>query len=130
VKAIMLSKIFLFYKRHSGSWLWILHRLTGVALVVYICLHLWELHTLAYETPDAFNHKMLTFQSLGFKFIEWMLLGVVLVHALNGIRIMFVDFFGGARYHKRLNWIMVVLFVVLMGFAGYPMFFEKLLATL
>ncbi|MFB6347121.1 MAG: succinate dehydrogenase, cytochrome b556 subunit [bacterium] len=113
----MFSKIFFFYKRHAGSWAWILHRLSGVALVFYICLHLWELHTLAYADPD---------QSIGFKFVEWMLLGVVLVHALNGIRIMFVDFFGGARYHGKLNAIMVLLFVVLMGFAGFPMFFKYL----
>jgi len=126
----LLSKIFFFYRRHAGSWAWILHRFSGVALVLYICLHLWELHTLAYASPASFNHHMLTFQSLGFKFLEWTLLGVVLVHALNGIRIMFVDFFGGARYHEKLNLIMVVLFVVLMGFAGYPMFFSKLLATM
>ncbi len=126
----MFSKITLFYRRHAGSWAWILHRLSGVALVLYLCLHLWELHTLAYASPVDFNHHMLTFESLGFKFLEWFLLGIVLVHALNGIRIMIVDFFGGARYHRKLNLIMVILFVVLMGFAGYPMFFTKLLTTL
>lgn len=122
----MFSKIFLFYRRHAGSWAWILHRLSGVALVLYICLHLWELHTLAYANPDRFNHHMLTFQSIGFKFLEWSLLGVVLVHALNGIRIMVVDFFGGARYHKKLLVWLTFAFVVMMGFAGYPMFFQHL----
>lgn len=124
----MLSKILIFYRRHSGSWAWLLHRVTGIALVFYICLHLWELHTLAYADPDHFNHHMLTFQTIGFKFLEWTLLGVVLIHALNGIRIMCVDFFGGARYHQKLNLIFVVLFFVLMAAAGYPMFLKYLLA--
>lgn len=123
----MLSRIFLFYKRHIGSWWWIIHRLTGLALVVYLILHLWELHTLAYADPDPFNHKMLVFQSIPFKFLEWMLVGVVLLHALNGIRIMIVDFYGGARYDAKLSLLMFVAFLVLFGVAGYPMFFMHLL---
>lgn len=122
----MLSRIFTFYKRHSGSWAWILHRLTGIALVVYIILHLWELHTLAYASENYFNQKMLIFQTLFFKFTEWALLGVVFLHALNGIRIMIVDFYGGARYHKKLMVILGLVFVLLMGFSGWPMFFRYL----
>lgn len=122
----MLSRIITFYKRHSGSWAWILHRLTGIALVVYIILHLWELHTLAYVSERPFNHKMVIFQSLFFKFIEWSLLGVVFLHALNGIRVMIVDFWGGARYHKKLMVILGIIFVLMMAFAGWPMFFRYL----
>lgn len=122
----MLSKIFMFYKRHSGSWAWILHRLTGIALVVYIILHLWELHTLAYASEYHFNHKMLVFQNLFFKFTEWALLGVVFLHALNGIRIMIVDFYGGARYHKKLMIILGIVFLLMMAFSGWPMFFRYL----
>lgn len=122
----MLSRIITFYKRHSGSWAWILHRLTGIALVVYVILHLWELHTLSYVSERPFNHKMVIFQALFFKFIEWALLGVVFLHALNGIRVMIVDFYGGARYHKKLMVGLGVLYVLLMGFAGWPMFFRYL----
>lgn len=123
----MISRIFLFYKRHIGSWWWIVHRLTGLALVIYLVLHLWELHTLAYEAPDAFNHKMLIFQSLPFKFMEWMLVGVVLVHALNGVRIMIVDFFGGARHNHVLSLVTFLVMIVLFLAAGYPMFLMHLL---
>ncbi len=123
----MLSKIFLYYKRHLGSWAWIVHRLSGIALVFYLVLHLWELHMLGYARPDAFNQQMLVFQSIPFKFLEWCLLGVVLVHALNGIRVMIVDLWGGARYHKKLLGWLTLAFVVLMLLSGYPMFFKHLI---
>ncbi|MFB6355707.1 MAG: succinate dehydrogenase, cytochrome b556 subunit [bacterium] len=122
----MLSKVAYFYRRHIGSWAWIIHRLTGIALVGYIIAHIWELHTLAYASPDAFNHKMLVFQSIGWKFMEWSLLGIVMAHAVNGIRIMFVDFFGGARYRVKLNIICGLIFVILMGITIWPMFLSHL----
>ena len=72
------------YKKDSGSWAWILHRFTGIALIGYLFLHIYSLSPLT-EGEVAFNNKMATFASPVFMIIEWLLFAFVLFHALNGM---------------------------------------------
>ena len=105
------------YKKDSGSWAWIFHRITGIALIGYLLLHIYSLSPLA-EGEAAFNNKMQTFSSPFFMILEWFLFAFVLFHSLNGIRIVIVDWADGAKYHKqlyKLNWIIGIILFLGMG---------------
>jgi len=105
------------YKKDSGNWAWILHRITGIALIAYLFLHIYSLSPLT-EGEVAFNNKMATFASPVFMVIEWFLFAFVLFHSLNGIRIVIVDWADGAKYHKqlyRLSWIVGIILFLAMG---------------
>lgn len=105
------------YKKDSGSWAWILHRITGIALIGYLFLHIYSLSPLT-EGEVAFNNKMAAFSSPFFMVLEWFLFAFVLFHALNGIRIVIVDWADGAKYHKqlyRLSWIVGIILFLAMG---------------
>lgn len=105
------------YKKDSGSWAWILHRITGIALIGYLFLHIYSLSPLT-EGEVAFNNKMAAFSSPFFMILEWLLFAFVLFHALNGIRIVIVDWADGAKYHKqlyRLSWIVGIILFLAMG---------------
>ncbi|HMS66170.1 MAG TPA: succinate dehydrogenase, cytochrome b556 subunit [Ignavibacteria bacterium] len=105
------------YKKDSGSWAWILHRITGIALIAYLFLHVYSLSPLT-QGEAAFNAKMQTYSSPFFMVIEWFLFAFVLFHALNGIRIVIVDWADGAKYHKhmhKLSWIIGILLFLGMG---------------
>lgn len=112
------NKLIVAYRRYSGSWAYILHRLTGIGLIVYLFVHIWALTSLT-RGRAAFAEEMVTFTSPPFKIAEWLLGALVMFHAFNGIRIAVVDLGNGARYHKKLLaavWVVGVAVVVAMFF--------------
>jgi succinate dehydrogenase / fumarate reductase cytochrome b subunit len=104
------------YHRFLGTWAWIMHRLAGLALIFYLCLHIWIINTLT-KGPEAFNGLMQFLGSPLFKYLEIGLWGVILFHAFNGMRIVAIDFFKGSLYHKKLFFILI-LFGVLLWLSG------------
>lgn len=112
------NRLILAYRRNSGSWAYILQRLTGIGLVAYLFIHIWALSSLT-QGRAAFAKEMVTFTSPPFKVAEWLLGALVMFHAFNGIRIAIVDLANGARYHKKLLgavWVTGIAVVVLMFF--------------
>ncbi len=105
------------YKKDSGSWAWILHSITGIALIGYLFLHVYSLSPLT-KGEVAFNNAMQTYTSPFFMVLEWFLFAFVLFHSLNGIRIVIVDWADGAKYHKqlyRLSWVFGIILFIAMG---------------
>jgi succinate dehydrogenase cytochrome b subunit len=105
------------YKKDSGSWAWILHRITGIALIGYLFLHVYSLSPLT-NGEVAFNHAMETYTTPFFMVLEWFLFAFVLFHSLNGIRIVIVDWADGASYQKqlfRLTWVLGIILFLAMG---------------
>jgi len=105
------------YRKDSGSWAWIFHRISGIALIAYVFMHIWSLSPLA-NGEKAFNDKMALYSTPLFSVIEWLLFAFVLFHSLNGVRIVIVDWADGARYHKQLylySWIIGILLFIAMG---------------
>ena len=114
------------YKKDSGSWAWIFHRVTGIALIGYLFLHIYSLSTLT-SGRTAFETKMQAFLSPPLLALEWFLFIIVLFHSLNGVRIVLVDWADGAKYHKtlyRFSWIIGIILFLLMG---YIMFSHEIL---
>jgi succinate dehydrogenase / fumarate reductase, cytochrome b subunit len=112
------NKLIITYRRNSGSWAYLLQRLTGVGLVAYLFVHIWALMSLAHGRA-AFAIEMKTFTTPPFKVAEWLLGALVMFHAFNGIRIALIDLANGARYHKKLLaavWITGIAVVVMMFF--------------
>jgi succinate dehydrogenase / fumarate reductase, cytochrome b subunit len=97
-----------------GTWSYLLHRITGIGLAVYLLMHTWVLSS-AQSGPAAFNSRMESVQTPFFHFLELFLSVAVFWHLLNGIRITLADFFSWTRIHKPLFWIVVVLFVAVMS---------------
>jgi succinate dehydrogenase / fumarate reductase cytochrome b subunit len=113
------TKIFdLNYYKFIGSWAWILHRLAGLALIFYLCLHIWVINTLTLG-PEKFDSVMGFLGSPMFKLLEVGLWGVILFHAFNGARIVIVDFFKGALFHKKLFFLLIAIAAILWVIGTY-----------
>ncbi len=106
------------YKLRVGMFAWILHRLTGLALVGYLVLHVWGLK--AITNPEAYNALITSYHAPIFKVGEFLLLGAVIYHALNGLRIVLIDFVGWSPNQKRLFWTLGAVAAVLLVVGGYP----------
>lgn len=67
--------------------MFILHRLTGLALLGYLAAHIWALSTALMGGAAMFDAVMSMLSKPAFFAIELVLLGCVIFHGLNGLRL-------------------------------------------
>jgi len=91
------------YKWRGGMLSWILHRLSGIGLVLFIVIHIWGMYSIA-KGPKEFNAVIATYNSPLFKVLEIFLFAAIMFHAVNGLRIIVLDFASGSKYPKPLLW--------------------------
>lgn len=109
------------YRIHLGTLAWILHRLSGLALIFYLLLHVWVIHHLI-KGEASFDGIMETFSSPLFKFLEIGLVGVILYHLFNGLRVTLIDMGVMVERQKVLFGIAVALWLVSWFVIGAIMF--------
>ena len=80
----------------------VVQRVTGLGLLLYLLLHVRTIHKLS-EGPQAFDEALAFFRNPFFKLAEIALLGTVIIHALNGIRLTLLDLSVG-HDKQRLYW--------------------------
>ena|ERR1041384_6733439 len=111
----------------SGMTAHLLQRATGLLLLIYLFLHVHTIRELR-NGPAAFNSALGTFRSPLFKLLEIALLGTVILHALNGVRITLIDLGIGHAQERRLFWGFAVGAGALIFLAGaIPMFLNGVL---
>ncbi|ASQ91494.1 succinate dehydrogenase, cytochrome b556 subunit [Prosthecochloris sp. GSB1] len=106
------------YRLWPGMAAWLLHRLTGLFLVLYLALHIMGLRSLA--DPASFEIYVTTYRNPLFKVAEVLLLGTVAFHAFNGTRIMLQDLFFRSEMHKPLFYAVVGLTAAVTLAGGFP----------
>ncbi len=87
-----------------GSLSWLAHRLTGIALALYLIPHFISIHS-AQGGPAAFDRSLAAFRGPIFKSAEFLLIGVVSFHLFNGLRIIAIDFFNVSGHQRLLFWL-------------------------
>jgi succinate dehydrogenase / fumarate reductase cytochrome b subunit len=83
-------------------WSWLLHRITGLGLLVFLFIHIVDISVIGFG-PKVYNESVLLFDQAIVRLLSLSLVACVLYHALNGLRIMAIDFWSkGVRYQKVL----------------------------
>lgn len=109
------------YRGREGMWSWVAHRVTGVLVFFFLFAHVLDT-ALVRVDPDAYNKVIATYKNPVVNLLEVGLVGAVLFHALNGLRVISVDFWEkGPRYQRQMLWGVVGLWLVLMLGFLYPM---------
>ena len=114
--------------RYSGMVAFVIQRVTGVALLFYLFLHVHTIHLL--REPDRFDVALQQFRSPVFKLLEIGLLGTVILHALNGVRLTLIDMGVGvnATRQRQMFWYFAVgLGVVIFVAGAIPIFITGVL---
>ena len=106
---------------HSGSVAWILHRVSGVILVIYLALHLWGLGSAA-GGEAAFDNRMRTFSGPVFDLFEALVVLIAAFHMFNGLRIIAVDLPGLGRHQKAMFSAVLVGFALVLVWTGWVFF--------
>ena len=67
--------------------MFILRRLTGVALLVYFVAHVLTISTALLAGPQAFTSVMAAFREPALRWVEWAIVACIVFHALSGLHI-------------------------------------------
>jgi succinate dehydrogenase cytochrome b556 subunit len=101
------------YSGGPGQYAWALHRASGIGILFFLLIHIIDISLIAvgseiYDASVAFYAHPVLIP------MEILLVGAVVFHTLNGIRVMSIDFTpGGYRWEKTSFAIVLVLSVLL-----------------
>lgn len=102
------------YRGREGMWSWVLHRITGLALYFFLLVHIMDT-ALVRVSPEAYNVVIGAYQTPLMGVAEIALVGAVVFHAFNGLRIILVDFWNiGVRRHVAMFYAVIALWVIVM----------------
>lgn len=111
------------YKGDPGMWAWVAHRISGVAIFFFLLVHVLDT-ALVTVSPETYNAVIDTYKNPIVGLMEIGLVALVLFHALNGLRIVAVDFWSkGARYQRQMLWAVVGIWVVVFAAAAARLLF-------
>ena len=109
------------YRGREGMWSWVAHRVTGVLIFFFLFAHVLDT-ALVRVSPDSYNRVIDTYKTPLVNLMEVGLVGAVLYHALNGLRVMAIDFWDkGTRYQKQMTFAVVGITLVVMVPGAYFM---------
>jgi succinate dehydrogenase / fumarate reductase cytochrome b subunit len=95
-------------------WSWVAHRVTGVLTFFFLFAHVLDT-ALVRVSPESYNAIIETYKNPIVNLLEVGLVGAVLFHALNGLRIMAVDFWEkGTKYQRQMLWVILGVWVLVM----------------
>ena len=101
------------YKGQSGMWSWLLHRISGLGLLLFLLIHIADVSMISFG-PQVYNQSVLLFDYWIVRLLSVSLVTAVLFHSFNGIRIIMIDFWRkGARYQRILFGIALALTIVI-----------------
>ena len=102
------------YRGGQGMWTWVLHRITGVSVFFFLLVHVLDT-ALVRVSPEAYDLVIASYKTPIVNLLEVGLVGAVLYHALNGLRVILVDFWAkGPRYQRQMTWAIGTVWIVLM----------------
>ena len=109
------------YRGREGMWSWVAQRITGIAVFFFLYVHVLDT-ALVRVSPEAYDLVIATYKTPIVNLLEVGLVGAVLYHALNGLRVIAVDFWAkGPRFQRPMLWTVIGVWVVVMVPGTYYM---------
>ena len=114
------------YRGQSGHWSWLLHRITGLGVLLFLLVHIVDITLIGFG-PKVYNDSIAIFSLPFVRVVSLALIASVLYHAFNGVRIIIVDFWpNGYKYQRALFYtalaLSIVCFIPMAFFVMAPVF--------
>jgi succinate dehydrogenase / fumarate reductase, cytochrome b subunit len=103
------------YRGREGMWSWVLHRITGFLIFFFLLIHVLDT-ALVRVSPGSYDEVIATYHTPVFGLVEIGLVAAVVLHGLNGLRVVLIDLWSqGTRYQRVMLWIVLALFALAMA---------------
>jgi succinate dehydrogenase / fumarate reductase cytochrome b subunit len=114
------------YRGQSGQWSWLLHRVTGLGVLLFLLIHIVDITLLGFGRT-IYNDAISVFSLWPVRLASLALIGSVLYHAYNGVRIILIDFWSnGYKYQRAMFYgvlgLTIVSFVPMAFYVIAPIF--------
>lgn len=95
------------YNGDVGQYAWVLHRATGIGILFFLLIHILDIMLIGLGR-DVYDHTVEFYAHWFIVPMEVMLVGAVVYHTLNGIRVIAINFSseGAVREKKAFWWVM------------------------
>jgi succinate dehydrogenase / fumarate reductase, cytochrome b subunit len=103
----------------TGMWSYVLHRICGVAITLFLLMHIWEMTSVVRGGAEGFNETTSLLESRLFVIGEWLLFLALTFHGINGVRLMLHDRGIGVRKQKSLFWTVMAISAVIIAGGSY-----------
>lgn len=99
------------YRGGAGMLAWAFHRISGIAVWAFILLHVFDIWLAGVNAP-LYDELLAIYASAPGRVMETLLGAALLYHALNGLRIILIDFWPSlSRWHRQIwiaSWVIFV----------------------
>jgi succinate dehydrogenase / fumarate reductase cytochrome b subunit len=96
-------------------WSWVLHRISGVGIFFFLLVHILDT-ALVRVSPAAYNVVIESYKTPIIGLAELGLVGAILFHGLNGLRVIAVDFWSkGTKYQGAMFWTVMLISIGLVA---------------
>jgi succinate dehydrogenase cytochrome b subunit len=107
-----------FRGKHAGYWAFLFQRGSGVVLVAYLYLHLYELRLLLVGSVAYEGFLRLVLSPIFLPF-DMLLFAVGIYHGANGLKTAINEFGYGINHSKSLLVLMLIIGVIVWAYASY-----------
>lgn len=109
------------YRGQVGQWAWILHRVSGIAVILFLFVHILDTALIGFG-PGVYDFVMSIYNRPAIRVLEVLLVAAVLFHGGNGLRLIAIDFWPAAiRYNRAMIYAGTILFPLIMLATAYIM---------
>ena len=100
------------YRGQSGQWSWLLHRVTGLGVLLFLLIHIVDITLIGFG-KTVYNDSIAVFSTWPVRLLSLALIGSVLYHAFNGVRIILIDFWPAAyKYQRQMFYVVMVVTIL------------------
>ena len=103
----------LVYRGDSGQYAWVLHRATGLGILFFLLIHILDILLIGLGR-DVYDHTVEFYGHLFVIPMEIALVGAVIYHGLNGLRVTLIDFWPMGVRNQRLMYYAALIGAVLL----------------
>lgn len=96
-------------ENRKATWLWLLQRVTAVLLFVILYTHIKHVHYLELGKPILFAGVAMRLKDILLLATDSCLLLLGLLHGLNGVRTVLLDYDYFTKYEKLISWALLLV---------------------
>src|SRR5688572_26376419 len=90
------------YRGKTGQWSFVAHRVSGFLVFFFLLLHIVDVSLINFRDGELYDEVHQLYGNVFLRLFTLGLLFALLFHALNGVRIIIVDFFPRAVGNERV----------------------------
>lgn len=98
-------------RSHPAYWAFVVHRVSGIALALFLPLHFWLLSR-SLAGADALESALRWVDRPGFKLAEWGLVVLLATHLAGGVRVLMLELLPWRAWQKSLIGVGILVTII------------------